>query len=100
VQPHPVFKREGNNLYVDAPVTVAEAVLGGKIKVQTLDGTVNMKLPAGTDSGKKFRLKGKGIPNKKTGITGDQYAVVKIVVPKNVSEKTKKALEEIGKAYK
>lgn len=100
VQPHPVFKRDGNNLYVEVPVTVVEAVLGGKIKVQTLDGTVNMKLPAGTDSGKKFRLKGKGIPNKKTGITGDQYAVVKIVVPRKVSDKTKKALEEIEKAYK
>ena len=85
---------------MEVPVTVVEAVLGGKIKVPTLDGTVNMKLPPGTDSGKKFRLKGKGIPNKKTGITGDQYAIVKIVVPRNVSEKAKKALEEIEKAYK
>jgi molecular chaperone DnaJ len=99
VRSHPVFKREGSNIYVDVPVTVSEAVLGGKIKVQTLDGTVTMTLPPGTDSGKKFRLKGKGIPNKKTGVAGDEFAVIKIVVPKKVSKKTKDALEEIEKAY-
>jgi molecular chaperone DnaJ len=100
VRQHPVFKREGSNIFVDVPVTVNEAVLGGKIKVQTLDGTVTMTLPPGTDSGKKFRLKGKGIPNKKTGIAGDEFAVIKIVVPKKVSKKTKEALEELEKAYK
>lgn len=99
VRQHPVFKREGSNIYVDVPVRVSEAVLGGKIKVQTLDGTVTMTLPPGTDSGKKFRLKGKGIPNKKTGIAGDEFAVIKIVVPKKVSSKAKEALEEIDKAY-
>lgn len=100
VRSHPMFKRDGNNIYVEVPVTVVEAVLGGKIKVPTLDGSVSMTLPAGTDSGKKFRLKGKGIPNKRTGITGDEFAVIKIIVPKNVSGKTKTALEEIEKAYK
>ncbi len=100
VRPHPMFRRDGNSIYVEVPVTIVEAVLGGKIKVPTLDGPVNMTLPAGTDSGKKFRLKGKGIPNKRTGITGDEFAVVKIVVPKNVSDETKEALLEIEKAYK
>jgi molecular chaperone DnaJ len=99
VKPHPVFKREGNNIYVDVPVSVSEAVLGGKIKVPTLDSTVTMTLPPGTDSGKKFRLKGKGIPNKRTGAAGDEFAVIKIVVPKKVNKKTKEALEEIDKAY-
>jgi len=99
VMPHPRFRREGNDLYVDVPVTVNEAVLGGRIKVPTLDGTVTMTLPAGTDSGKRFRLKGKGIPDRKSGVRGDEFAVIKIIVPKNVSEKTRKALEEIGKAY-
>jgi len=99
VKQHPFFKREGSNIYVDVPVTVSEAVLGGKIKVQTLDGTVTMTLPPGTDSGKKFRLKGKGIPNKKTGVAGDQFAVIKIVVPKKVGKKAKEALEEIEKSY-
>lgn len=100
VRPHPMFKRVGNNIYVEVPITVVEAVLGGKIKVPTLDGPVNMTLPAGTDSGKKFRLKGKGIPNKKTGVTGDEFAVIKIIVPKNVSDETKKALNKMEKEYK
>ncbi len=99
VKPHPTFKRDGNNIYVDVPVTVIEATLGGKIKVPTLDGTVTMTLPPGTDSGKKFKLKGKGVPQRKTGVRGDEFAVIKIVVPKKVNERTKEALEEIGKAY-
>lgn len=99
VRPHLVFKREGNDLFVDVPVNISEAVLGGKIKVPTIDGSVTMTLPPGTDSGKKFRLKGKGVPDRKGGITGDEFAVIKIVVPKNVNDKTKEALEEIGKAY-
>jgi molecular chaperone DnaJ len=100
VRPHSIFKRDGNNIYVDVPVTVVEAVLGGKIKVPTLDGTVTMTLPPGTDSGKKFKLKSKGVPNRKTGVRGDEFAVIKIIVPKKVSNKTKEALEEIGKEYK
>jgi molecular chaperone DnaJ len=99
VKPHPVFKREGNNIYVEVPVTVVDATLGAKIKVPTLDGPVTMTLPPGTDSGKKFRLKGKGIPNKRTGIAGDEFVVIKIIVPKNVTAKTKEALQELGKAY-
>jgi molecular chaperone DnaJ len=95
-----MFKRDGNHIYVEVPVTIIEAVLGGKIKVPTLDGPVTMTLPPGTDSGKKFRLKGKGIPNKKTGINGDEFALIKIVVPKKVSKKAKEALEEIENAYK
>ena len=54
----------------------------------------------GTDSGKKFKLKGKGIPDRKTGVRGDEFAIIKIVVPKKVSNKTKEALREIEKAYK
>ena len=100
VSPHPMFKRDGNHIYVEVPVTIVEAILGGKINVPTLDGSVTMTLPPGTDSGKKFRLKGKGIPNKKTGINGDEFALIKIVVPKKVSKKAKEALEEIEKAYK
>jgi molecular chaperone DnaJ len=100
VKPHPTFKRDGDSIYVDIPVTIMEATLGGKIKVPTLDGTVTMTLPPGTDSGKKFKLKGKGIPHRKTGTRGDEFAIINIVVPKKVSAKTKEALEEIEKAYK
>jgi molecular chaperone DnaJ len=100
VRPHPVFKRDGNDIYVEAPVTIGEAVLGGKISIPTLDGNVSMTLPAGTDSGKKFRLKGKGIPGSKTRTRGDEFVVIKIVVPKSVASKTKEAIHEIEKAYK
>ncbi len=100
VRTHPVFKRQGNDIYVDAPVSVSVATLGGKVNIPTLDGTVNMTLPPGTDSGKKFRLKGKGIANMRTGVKGDEFAVIKIIVPKKTSEKTREALEELEKAYK
>ena len=100
VRRHPLFKRDGSDILVDVPVTVVEATMGGKLKVPTLDGDVTMTLPAGTDSGRKFKLKGKGIPNRKTGGRGDEFAVIKIVVPKKVSKKAKEALEEIAKAYK
>ncbi len=100
VKPHPVFKREGNNIYVEVPVTISEAMLGGKIRVPTLDGTVTMTLPPATDSGKKFKLKGKGIPNTRTGGKGDEFAIIKITVPKTVTPETKEALKEIEKAYK
>lgn len=99
VRPHPVFKRDGNDIYVDVPVTVGEAVLGGKINVPTLDGSAAMTLPPGTDSGKKFKLRGKGIPNTKTGIKGDEFVVIKIVVPRHVSEKAKNALRDIEASY-
>jgi molecular chaperone DnaJ len=100
VRQHHLFKREGNDINVEVPVTFVEAVIGGKIQVPTLDGTVTMTLPSGTDSGKKFRLKGKGIPGRKTGVRGDEFAVIKIMVPKTVNAKTKEALDEIEKAYK
>jgi molecular chaperone DnaJ len=99
VLPHPVFKRDGDDIYVEAPITVGEAILGGKISVPTLDGNVSMKLPSGTDSGKKFKLKGKGIPNLKTRVKGDQFVMIKIVVPKTVTSKTKEAVQEIEGAY-
>ena len=100
VTPHPEFKRDGHNIYVDVPVTFDQAVLGAKIKVPTLSGDVTMTLPPGTDSGKKFKLKGKGIPDRKTGLRGDEFAVIIITVPKKVTTKTKEALEEIARSYK
>lgn len=100
VRQHPVFKREGSDVYVEVPVTVGEAVLGGKIKVPTLDGNVTMTLPAGTDSGRKFKLKGRGVPSTKTGIKGNEFAVIKIVVPKTTDSRTREAIKEVEKAYK
>jgi len=100
VRPHPVFERKKNDIYVDVPVTISDAVLGGKVVVPTLDGNVSMTLPPGTDSGKKFKLKGKGIPGKRAGIKGDEYALIKIIVPKDLTDAAKEALKEVEKAYR
>jgi DnaJ-class molecular chaperone len=79
VAPHPLFHRDGADLRLDLPVTLYEAVLGAKVRVPTLDGTVELAIPAGTNSGRTFRLKGKGFPGK--GRTGDLLAGVRIVLP-------------------
>jgi len=79
VAPHPHFKAEGANLRVEVPITLYEAVLGGKVRVPTLDGAVELAIPAGTNTGRTFRLKGKGIKAKSGA--GDLLATVRIVLP-------------------
>src|SRR3954451_9622762 len=79
VAPHPLFQREGADLRLDLPITLYEAVLGGKVRVPTLDGAVELAIPPGTSSGRTFRLKGKGFPAKER--TGDLMATVRIVLP-------------------
>ena len=80
VEAHPLFRREGNNVLVDLPVTLTEAVLGGKINVPTIDGPVSMTVPAGSNSGTKLRLRGRGIAPK-GGPAGDQYITLKVMLP-------------------
>ncbi|MPZ58780.1 MAG: DnaJ domain-containing protein [Rhizobiales bacterium] len=79
IAPHPVFKRDGNDLRLDLPITLDEAVLGAKVRVPTLDGAVDLAIPPGTSSGRVFRLRGKGFPAK--GSTGDLFATIRIVLP-------------------
>jgi DnaJ-class molecular chaperone len=96
VAPHPTFRREpanGLDLYADVPVSVYDALLGAKITVPTLEGDITMTLPPGTASGAKLRIKGKGIT--KANETGDQYAVIKILLPKDLSEKARALIEEL-----
>lgn len=95
VAPHPQFWRTEDDLYVSIPITVTEAVLGATIRVPTLDGAVNLKVPPGTPSGQKFRIKGKGIVHLQGGGHGDQFAVVKIVVPPDLDEETKELFRKI-----
>jgi DnaJ-class molecular chaperone len=80
IAPHPLFDRDEDNLRLELPITLYEAVLGGKVRVPTLDGTVELAIPPGTSSGRTFRLKGKGLPGKHTA--GDLLATVRIVLPK------------------
>ncbi len=79
VAKHPYFERDGSNLRLDLPVTLYEAVLGAKVRVPTLDGAVDLAIPAGTNSGRTFRLKGKGLPGK-DGV-GDLLATIRIMLP-------------------
>jgi DnaJ-class molecular chaperone len=94
IAPHPVFKVDGQNLRLELPVTLYEAVLGAKVRVPTLDGAVELSIPANTSSGRVFRLKGKGLPGKPAA--GDLYATVKIVLPDGKDA----ALEELMKKWR
>ena len=95
---HPVFGRKGNDLTVDLPVSFPEAALGAQVQVPTLDGPVTLKVPAGTPSGKTFRIRGKGAP--KRGGHGDLLATVNVDVPGKLSREEKKLLEQLRDAAK
>jgi len=94
IEPHPVFRLKGRDLYMDLPITPWEAALGAKVTVNTLSGPISVNIPAGIQSGQKLRIKGKGMPNPK-GEPGDLYAVVKIVVPKDLTPREKELFEEL-----
>jgi DnaJ-class molecular chaperone len=81
VQPHAFFRRKDPNVHVELPVTLAEAVLGAKVQVPTIDGPVAMTVPKGSNSGSTLRLRGKGIVDPKTGRRGDQYVTLRVVLP-------------------
>lgn len=86
VKAHPDFKRQGLDILLDLPITLDEAVLGGKVEVQTIDGRVSLTLPKGTNSGRVFRLKGKGVHTTAANTTGDQLVTVRIVLPDVIDE--------------
>ncbi|MEP7032539.1 MAG: molecular chaperone DnaJ [Actinomycetota bacterium] len=96
VRPHRFFGRRGSDLTVDLPVSFAEAALGGNVQVPTLNGPVTMKVPAGTPSGKTFRLKGKGAPKK--GGRGDLLVTAEIEVPSKLSKKERELLQELDES--
>ncbi len=96
IEPHPRFRPEGHDLYTELAITPWEAALGAQIDIQTLDETVTLKVPSGTQSGQKLRLRAKGMPKPK-GLRGDLYAVMKIKVPKKLSKKERQLFEELSK---
>jgi molecular chaperone DnaJ len=96
VSPDPVFGRQGNDLTVTVPVTFDEAVLGAQVDVPTLDGTVRVKVPAGTPSGRTLRVKGRGLANGKT--TGDLRVTVQVAVPKKLNDDARQAVEAYAAA--
>ena len=86
IKPHPVFKRSGDDLMIDVPLTIDEAVLGAKIEVPYINGRLQITIPKATSSGQVLRLKGKGVRNAATGQTGDQLVAVRIVLPSEIDE--------------
>jgi DnaJ-class molecular chaperone len=81
VAPHPLFRRDGFDIHLDAPVTLQEALLGASIEVPTIDGRVAVKLPKGANTGTRLRLKGRGVPHGRGGARGDQYVTLKAMLP-------------------
>ncbi|PYS87131.1 MAG: molecular chaperone DnaJ [Acidobacteria bacterium] len=95
---HPFFTRKGDNIYVTVPISVSEAALGAKIEVPTVEGKAQLKIPPGTESGQKFRLRERGFPSlRNPSLRGDQFIEVKITLPRVISEETKELLRQFEK---
>ena len=97
VEEHDFFIRENNDIYIEVPLTITEAILGTKKEIPTLYGNVKINIAAGTDSGDKQRIKGKGIDNKTNHIKGDMYLIMKVITPKKLSRDQKKLIDELNK---
>jgi molecular chaperone DnaJ len=95
---HPIFRRDADNIYLTVPVTATEAALGSKVEVPTIDGRAELKIPPGTQSGQKLRLREKGVPSAtRDGVRGDEIVEITITIPMPRDERTKELLRELAK---
>jgi curved DNA-binding protein len=94
LQPHRYFTRKDDDIYVDVPITITEAALGAQVTIPTVDGPTRLTIPEATQGGQRLRLRGKGAPHLKGSGRGDMYAVIKIAVPKKISDSSKKLLRD------
>ena len=95
---HPIFRRDGDDIYLTVPVSATEAALGAKIEVPTIDGRALLKIPPGTQSGQKLRLREKGVPSAtRDGARGDEIVEITVTVPMPRDERTKELLRELAK---
>lgn len=97
VKEHKLFKREDNDIVIELPITITDAIFGCKKELPTLDGTVKLTIDAGTQSGDKHRLRGKGIADVNSGRKGDMYVIIKVIVPTKLDRDQKKLLQELAK---
>lgn len=97
VKPHRVFKREGDDLICEMPISFVQAALGDELEVPTLEGDVKLKIPEGTQSGTVFRMRGKGVPNVSGFNRGDQHVVIRVVTPTKLNDKQKTMLKEFSR---
>jgi molecular chaperone DnaJ len=100
VSEHPIFERQQDHILYTLPLTVAQATLGDSIDIPTLEGSYTLKVPAGTQPGTVFRLKGKGVPHLRGGGRGDHLVTIDIVIPKNLDGRTKKLFQELDEVLK
>ena len=96
IREHEYFERQGANLYTSLPVSFAQAALGAELEVRTLEGTESLKIPAGTQTGTVFRVKGKGMPVLGGRGTGDLFVAVTVVTPKSLSKEQRKLIEKLA----
>jgi len=97
VRPHPFFERKGDNLYLELPITLSEALLGTRVEIHTFEGTTKMTVPPSTQNGQKFRLTGKGAPRLKGKGKGDLYVLVKVVLPERIDEESKNLVRDFDR---
>lgn len=97
VAPHPLFKRQDNDLQVEVPVPLSTAILGGEVQVPTLKGKVMLKIPPETQNGRTFRLKGQGMPGLDNSSRGDLMATIKVVLPTRLSEREKELFRDLSR---
>ncbi len=100
VAEHPFVRREGDDLHLDLPVTVTEAMLGAEVTVPTFQGDVTVKIPPGSQSGRRMRLKGRGVPALKGGTPGDLYLHLQVKVPEDADSEARAAAEALARAYR
>lgn len=97
VKEHPLFERDENDIYLNLPITITEAVLGTKKEVPTIYGNIKLTIPAGSSSLDKHRIKGKGVEDVQTGRKGDMYVIIDVHIPKKISKEQKKLFEQLSK---
>ena len=96
---HHIFERDGNNLYCEVPVSFAMAALGGEVEVPTLDGRVNLKVPEETQTGRMFRMRGKGVKSVRGGAIGDLLVKLVVETPVKLSSRQKELLRELEDSF-
>lgn len=99
IRPHAYFTRQGKTIHLQVGINIAQAILGDEIEIQTVDGPIAFKLPAATQSGQQFRMRGKGVPDMHGGERGDQIVTVHVVIPKELSDEQRELVEKLGATF-
>ena len=99
VLPHDFFNRDGDSILYELPINFAQAALGAEVEVPTIDGEVKLKIPAGSQTGKVFRLKGQGVPHLHRGGRGDQLVTLLVITPESLTKKQRQLFEELAGSF-